>query len=205
MKKTINLPWRMKMDRNPILNKNTPVKEFKEYYYLKEELVNFCRKEGLKTSGNKEELTERISYYLKTGKETPSKIKTTTKKTTNLKNIKITDKIGKNFSCTEQSREFFKEQIGESFSFKVPFQKWLKSNENKTYEDAINQYYEILKENKNKKTTISKQFEYNQYIRDFFQNNKGKTLKEAIKCWNYKKTLKGSNKYDSDDLIALKN
>ena len=192
------------METKPILSRDTPVKKFKEYYYLKEELVDFCRKEGLKTSGNKEELTERITYYLKTGKQKSPKLKTTTKKTNNIKNIKITDKIGKNFTCTEQNREFFKEQIGENFSFKVPFQKWLKNNENKTYEDAIDQYDKILKENKNKKTTISKQFEYNQYIQDFFQNNKGKTLKEAIKCWNYKKTLKGSNKYNSNDLIALK-
>ncbi|MDR2966813.1 MAG: DUF6434 domain-containing protein [Methanobacteriaceae archaeon] len=95
--------------------------------------------------------------------------------------------------------------MGENFSFKVPFQKWLKSNGNKKYADAINQYYKILKESKKKKTTIDKQFEYNQYIRDFFEHNKEKTLKEAIKCWNYKKIVKGSNKYDQKDLIFLKN
>lgn len=37
----------------PELNRNLKSKDFKEFYYLKEELVNFCRKEGLKVSGNK--------------------------------------------------------------------------------------------------------------------------------------------------------
>ena len=192
------------MDGRPILNKNTPSKKFREYYYLKEDLVNFCRKEGLKTTGNKEELTERIEYYLATGKEKNTKIKAKSKKTNSMENINIKDKIGEEFTCTEKHRQFFKRQIGENFSFKVPFQKWLKSNGNKTYEGAVNQYYKILKENKKKKTTIDKQFEYNQYIRDFFENNKGKTLQEAITCWKYKKSLKGSNKYNSKDLIALK-
>ena len=194
-----------KMGNKPMLNKNTPSKKFRQYYYLKEELVDFCRNEGLKTTGNKQELAGRIDYYLNTGEGKNTKIKTKSKKTNNVGNINIKDKIGKDFACTEKHRKFFKIQIGENFSFKVPFQKWLKKNENKTYEDAIDQYYKILEESKNKKTVISKQFEYNQYIRDFFENNDRKTLQDAIKCWKYKKSLKGSNKYDSEDLIALKN
>ena len=39
---------------------------------------------------------------------------------------------------------------------------------------------------KNGKTKIDKQFEYNTYIRDFFADNRGKSLDEAIKCWKYK-------------------
>lgn len=53
------------------------------------------------------------------------------------------------------------------------------------------------------KTKIGKQFEYNTYIRDFFDNNSDYSLNDAIKCWNYKKSLAGSNKYDVTDLIAL--
>ena len=53
------------------------------------------------------------------------------------------------------------------------------------------------------KTEIDKQFQYNQYIRDFFKDNDDKTLKDAIKCWNYKKSLKGHNKYEKSDLDVL--
>ena len=41
------------------------------------------------------------------------------------------------------------------------------------------------------------------YIRDFFADNKGKTLDEAIKCWKYKKGLPGNNRYERSDLVAL--
>ena len=92
-------------------------------------------------------------------------------------------------------------EIGKGFKFKVKFQKWLKANPNKTYQDAINAYHEL--QNSNEKTVIDKQFQYNQYIRDFFKDNDDKTLNDAIKCWNYKKSIKGHNKYEKSDLCIL--
>ena len=53
------------------------------------------------------------------------------------------------------------------------------------------------------KSTIDKQFEYNTYIRDFFEDNPGRTLDDAIRCWKYKKSLKGHNRYAREDLGAL--
>ena len=84
----------------------------------------------------------------------------------------------------------------------LKFQKWLKENPDKTYRDAIDAYYEI--QNSNEKTKIDKQFQYNQYIRDFFEDNDGKSLEDAIKCWKYKKSIKGHNRYEKSDLEALK-
>lgn len=83
------------------------------------------------------------------------------------------------------------------------FQKWLKNNAGKTYKDAIEAYYRISEEKKKGKTTIDKQFEYNTYIRDFFEDNQGKSLEDAIICWKYKKSLQGHNRYEKSDLIAL--
>ena len=59
------------------------------------------------------------------------------------------------------------------------------------------------KEKKKEKTTIDGQFEYNQYIRDFFADNPGKSLQQAILCWKYKKALQGHNRYEKSDLAAL--
>lgn len=73
----------------------------------------------------------------------------------------------------------------------------------KTYQNSIDAYYQILEDKKKNKTTIDKQFEYNAYIRDFFNDNKDKNLEQAIKCWKYKKSLKGPNKYEKDDLKIL--
>lgn len=83
------------------------------------------------------------------------------------------------------------------------FQKWLKENAGKTYADAIKAYFQILEEKKKGKTDIDRQFEYNTYIRAFFEDNQGKSLEEAIKCWKYKKSLQEHNRYEKSDLIAL--
>ena len=100
-------------------------------------------------------------------------------------------------------RAFFKKEIGNSFSFNVLFQQWLKANAGKTYADAVDAYYEIQKKKKTEKTSIGRQFEYNTYIRDFFADNNGKTLDDAIRCWKYKKSLKGPNHYERSDLTVL--
>lgn len=176
-------------------------KTFKEYYYLKEELIDFCRKNNLQTTGGKIELTERIAKFLDTGKRTYKRH--TTKRNLSTNKITTDTIIEENFVCSEKHRAFYKEQIGNNFSFNVVFQKWLKSNSGKTYQDSINAYYQILEDKKKNKTIIDKQFEYNTYIRDFFNDNKDKNLEQAIKCWKYKKGLKGHNKYEREDLKIL--
>lgn len=185
----------------PILDKNLDSKTFREFYYLKEELVDFCRKYGLPTFGGKLEITERIAHFLDTGEIFSAK--RVQKKAQTITDITEETPIESDFVCSEKHREFFKEHIGNSFSFNVAFQKWLKSNSGKTYADAIAAYYQILEDKKKGKTKIDKQFEYNTYIRDFFADNQGKSLDEAIKCWKYKKQLQGHNRYEKTDLIAL--
>lgn len=189
------------MSERPDLDNNIDSKIFKEYYYLKEELIDFCRKNNLQTTGSKLELIERIANFLDTGKRT---YKThAIRKTKIVDNITLNTIIEENFVCSEKHRAFYKEQIGNSFSFNVAFQKWLKSNAGKTYQNSIDAYYQILEDKKKNKTTIDKQFEYNTYIRDFFNDNKDKSLDQAIKCWKYKKSLKGHNKYEKNDLKIL--
>lgn len=189
------------MTERPDLDKLSDSKTFREFYYLKEELVDFCRKNGLPVSGGKIEISDRIGYFLDTGKVMP----TSTVKRNAVKIVDITEdtQIEENFVCSERHRAFFKEHIGSTFSFNVAFQKWLKGNAGKTYKEAIAAYYQILKEKKNRKTTIDKQFEYNTYIRDFFADNPGRALEDAIKCWKYKKQLPGHNRYEQTDLVAL--
>lgn len=191
------------------LNKDLDSAEFREYYFLKEELKEFCRNEGLKISGSKNQLEERIIYYLDTGKsldetkpiQNKSNNQSKANKTITQEEIRLDSILGENFKCSEDKREFFVREIGKGFKFKVKFQKWLKSNPDKTYQDAINAYYDL--QNSKEKTEIDKQFQYNQYIRDFFKDNADRTLDDAIKCWNYKKSLKGHKRYEKSDLKAL--
>lgn len=194
----------------PQLTKDLKSEDFKEYYFLKKELKDFCKKEGLNVSGSKNQLEERIIYYLDTGKSLDNSrsiknknnySKSNSNKATTSEEITLDSILGENFKCSEDKREFFEKEIGERFKFKVKFQKWLKTNPDNTYQDAINAYHEL--QNSNEKTKIDKQFQYNQYIRDFFDDNDDKTLNDAIKCWKYKKSIKGHNKYEKSDLDIL--
>ena len=152
-------------------------------------------------SGSKADLTDRIAYFLDTG----SVLKHTAERKTavNIGTLTEDTLIEPNIVCSEKHRVFFSEKIGKGFSFHVPFQKWLKANAGKTYGEAVRAYYRILVEKKQRKTEIGRQFEYNTYIRDFFADNPGKSLHDAIKCWNYKKSLPGHHRYEQSDLRAL--
>lgn len=194
------------MEQRPKLDKHLDAETFRSFYYLKEELVDFCRMYHLPISGGKIELTDRIACFLETGEVMPASAKrkaaANNKAVNRMEAGELTEemKIEPDFVCSEVHRAFFKDRIGKSFSFNVTFQKWLKSNTGKTYGEAIKAYNQILEDKKKSKTTIDRQFEYNTYIRDFFADNNGRTLEEAIKCWKYKKSLPGHNRYEKSDL-----
>lgn len=189
------------MNDRPALNTRLNGAAFRKWYWLKEELVAFCREHDLPDAGSKTELTDRIAYFLDTGK-TLSAVKTK-RSTSKITALSLDSLIEPDFVCSEVHRAFFKEQIGASFSFNVAFQKWLKANTGRTYADAVAAYREIKAAGKTSKTKIDKQFEYNTYVRDFFDSNKGRSLDDAIKCWKYKKSLPGHNRYEDSDLKAL--
>ena len=190
------------MDQRPDLNTQLDGQTFRSYYYLKEELTDFCREKGLPVSGGKLELTDRIAHFLDTGEVKPAKVKRRTRSGVPKITGDITEetRIEPDFVCSEKHRAFFKDRIGKSFSFNVAFQKWLKSHTGETYAQAIEAYGQILEEKKSGKTDIEKQFEYNTYIRDFYADNPGRPLEEAIRCWKYKKSLKGHNRYERTDI-----
>jgi hypothetical protein len=190
------------VNKRPELTRELSSQSFREYYYLKSELMEFCRKERLSTSDSKPELADRIEAYLQTG-ERIAAAKPIAGKSSVCPEMSPDSVVEENFRCSECHRDFFKSVIGGSFTFNVAFQTWLKSNAGKTYADAVLAYKEIAEKKKTTVTKIGGQFEYNAYIRAFFEANKGRTLAQAIACWKYKKSLPGHNRYEASDLEFL--
>lgn len=98
------------MEIRPGLNKKLDGQTFRSYYYLKKELVDFCRENGLPVSGGKIELTDRIAYFLDTGKI----LKATEKKKPTMRVSLITEDtlVETDIVCSEKHRAFFKDSEG---------------------------------------------------------------------------------------------
>jgi hypothetical protein len=189
----------------PDLNNKTDYDIFMDYYWLKEELLRFCKEYGLPGSGKKEEITYRIYHFLKTGEVLKVQNNSSVRKNAENQQICLSNPIPHDYKNDTRHRNFFKSVIGNHFSFNLPFMEWMKENTGRTYQEAIDQWIRIYNEKKTgKKYEIDSQFEYNQYTRDFFAANQKADRAAAIKCWKYKKSLPGHNRYEDSDLIILK-
>ncbi len=186
----------------PDLKKDTSVESFRDYYWLKEELQSFCRENEISASGSKIEISDRIETFLRTGEiKKPIRKSSVNKKREAQADLSLDTVITENHRCSQDVRAFFKTVIPK-FHFSTYIQNYFKNNVGKTYRDVANAWYEEEERKKapSYKKKIAPQFEYNQFIHDFFADpkNKGRSREEAIETWNEIKKLPGSNKYESN-------
>ena len=171
----------------PPLTRAISPKDFRDFYWLKKELLDFCKSCELSTSGSKNELSLRIFHFLKTGNGEDSLTRTITKKIDPPSNPTLDTVIQEHLKCSESLRSFFVSIIGPQFTFTVSFQKFLRQNIGKTYKDAMDFWHQERNQKKNSasRSVIAPQFQYNQFIRDFFANqlNQSKNRKDAIEAW----------------------
>jgi hypothetical protein len=172
---------------------------FKNHYWLKVELIVFCKDNDLSTAGSKQEITHRIETFITTGR----KIKPTPNSSANNRDSlqPITfDTPVVNYKNDATTRQFFVEHIGQHFRFDTFLRQFTNKNnitKGLTYGDLINGWLaEELKRNApHYKSNIGEQFEYNQFTRDFFANEKEKSRSDAISAWKLMKATPGAKTY----------
>ncbi len=192
------------MDR-PILDKNISLTDFNDFYWLKEELIKFCKDNHIPSTGGKIEIADRIRSFISTGNVTLNKAKTVKKKSSfnwSTETLTVNTTITDNYKNGENVRAFFIREIGTHFSFTVIFMDWIKQNIGKTLGDAVKEWNKIneLKKDKNYTSEIAPQFEYNRYMRAFLEDNPNLSSKDAMKHWKLKRTKRGTNEYERTDL-----
>ena len=187
----------------PELNDQITVSGFKDFYWLKQELVNFCKSVGISASGSKQTLSGRIITFLQTGEipKTIPKQPTLSRFDWQKSEITLDTIITDNYKNSENVRAFMKRETGSTFHFNTAFMDWMKQHTGQTMRDAISEWHRIneLIKKKNCRAPIPPQFEYNTYIRDFLADNKDKTLKDAIQSWKLKRNRRGDNVYSKAD------
>lgn len=168
--------------QRPPLDLEIKGSDFLAFYWLKAELVEFCRANGLPTGGSKVELTERIAHFLRTGElllPTPRpKLKSDGQLPT------LDTIITKDYRSSQVNRAFFEEIIGKKFHFSTAFQQYFRDNVGKTFREAIEYWYTLEEKTKRgEKNAIAPQFEYNRFTRAYHEQHPEATHKEVVAAW----------------------
>lgn len=181
--------------------------ELKRWYWLKQELVDFCKKKQLSYVGSKFEILERIAVALDKGVVKTENISPTAKPTSKFvwskSLLSLNTVITDSYTNGQNARKFFKQHCGDKFHFSIPFMDFMKKNCGKTLQDAINEWHRLNEQSKDKKfkSEIPEGNQYNKYIRDFFADNPSMTIKQARHFWKLKRSLPlGRHIYEKSDL-----
>ncbi len=181
--------------------------ELKLWYWLKQELVDFCKLNQLSYMGAKFDILERIAMLLDKGSTKTKKIhptiKTSSKFIWSKAILNLDTVITDSYTNGPNTRNFFKIHCGKKFHFSIPFMNFMKNNCGKTLRDAIDEWNRLNAKSKSKnfKSEIPPGNQYNKYIRDFFADNPNMTHKQARHFWKLKKSLPvGRHIYEKKDL-----
>ena len=186
--------------------------EFNRWYWLKEELIEICKRSGLPAHGRKFDLRDRIMYALDhEGRVKPETKKQKAKSTFNWAKAELTldTPITDNVSFGPNFRLFMKSHIGDKFSCHSDFMDWVKCNPGSTLKDAFQEWnrLEQRKANPDFRRDIAENNMYSQYIRDFLDDNPHLKLKDVKIYWLLKKqmpTHDGFIRYEKSDLKLKK-
>jgi Domain of unknown function (DUF6434)/SAP domain-containing new25 len=179
--------------------------EFKRWYWLKEELVTYCKLTNIPYGGQKFDILERIAQHLDNDSsvEKPKTAQPKSKFDWHSAPLNLDTIITDSYKNSANVRRFFQTHCDPKFSFNIAFMAWMKQNVGKTLQDAVSEWQRLKVQTKDKnfKTDIPIGNQYNQYMRDFFQDNPTKTLKEARRFWELKRALPLQfHKYERRDL-----
>lgn len=167
----------------PELTTVTTAADFRSFYWLKEELVAFCRANGLSTAGAKQEISARIEYFLATGEikaPTSPPRRPIGRMPAQLSRGTV---ITPTFRCSQQLRAFFVKEIGPHFHFDRTMREFIKNGAGKTLGQAIEVWQRATAQPVSE-GKIEAQFEYNRHMREFFKANQGATLSQAVSAWH---------------------
>ena len=174
----------------PLLDKTLSADVFRQHYYDKKELMDFCRSVGISTSGLKNDLNDRIDVYLRTGSVTvvsPTKRLTTPDSD---RGLSLTQRVV-NYKSDPTTRAFFQKHLPLFTGFSALVQKQIKQRlsdgESFTYADALDMHQAFLKDKAafkaNGQATVvaHDSCQYNQFFIDYSHDDAPKihSLKEA--------------------------
>ncbi|MEM1044353.1 MAG: DUF6434 domain-containing protein [Bacteroidota bacterium] len=173
----------------PPLTGTLDADDFLDFYWLKDELVAFCRHEGLPTGGPKVEVRDRIAAYLRDG----SVLRPTPRRTGPTDPIPAVltreTPIGRGWTCGARLRAFFEEEVGPSFRFNRALIDVVKSGDGRTLGEAVDVW---AASEATPSRPIESQLEYNRHTRAYYQQHPDATREEVLDAWMRKRAARRS-------------
>ncbi|MEM8996586.1 MAG: DUF6434 domain-containing protein [Acidobacteriota bacterium] len=196
------------MSRRPDITTVTDGTEVRRGYWMKNELLEECRRLGLKVSGGKFRLLDRIAHYHDTGETTfpgDKAAKVTSKFDWRSAELTPETVITDSYKNSRNVRLFFKAQIGPHFKFTIATMAWMRENTGKTLADAVEAIKRLEAESKEPgfRSKIADHNQFNRYTRDFLADNPQMGMDEVRYFWALKRALPsedGRHRYHPSDL-----
>jgi hypothetical protein len=181
----------------PSLKPGMTLAEFRAYYWMKADLIQFARQLEIATTGYKPELVLRIEQRLKGLLPELPKKQSTGPRDSDKKLQRKTPVVS--YWSDAKTRAFFESEIGPEFHFTSHMNQYRLAHSGLTYGDLVDVWVKERdrRRNPNYKATIAEHGKYNRFIRDYFADprNKGKPLRDAAASWNAIKTQRGDPRY----------
>jgi SAP domain-containing new25/Domain of unknown function (DUF6434) len=173
--------------QRPELNAHLSANEFAHWYWLKEELLQFCRAERLPVTGSKPQLSERIAAHL-AGQSAPTK-QAPRRAGAMPTSFALDTVIGPGWRCGPALGAFMRVHCGNGFRFNAAVRNFIHTHSGQHLADAVACYQRSVARGAPVPQIIP-QNEYNQHTRDFFAQNPGATRQQAIAAWQAKRALR---------------
>ena len=172
--------------QRPALSASISAQEFSRWYWLKTELSAFARASGLPTAGGKEDLAARIGAHLD-GLGQPA---LPGKPPSGMQLSGPPDAatlVPRGQRCSQLLRGWFEEQLGSGFHFDAHMRGFFAAADGtSTLHDALDHRHSTRSAGA---TVIGRQFELNQFTRDWFVENPEGTRGQMNAAWQRHRAL----------------
>lgn len=168
--------------RRPPLTTGLSGTEFLRWYWLREELAGFARTLGLRATGGKDLLTQRVAAALDGREFTEPPVPTRSTAT------QLTDPLSENTvippgqRSSQVLRRWFAGQLGPAFHFDAQMRSFIAAADGTTtLADALAHWHGTRKQ---AERDIDPQFEYNRFTRAWHAANPAGTKTWLLAAWN---------------------
>jgi hypothetical protein len=173
--------------KRPVLRTIGSAEEFQRWYWLKEELYDFCRFKSLPTSGSKPDLAKRIVAHL--SGSVPSPVIKAVRAGAMPTSFELGTVIGPGWRCSPILGGFLRLHCGKGFRFNAAMRHFIHTEVGSTLEQAVLRYKASVAIDAPKQEIIP-QNEYNRHTREFYQVNPNATRAQALQSWWAKRNAK---------------